>query len=299
MAENLPAIPRRQFFMGILSYSLWGFFPIYWKFLKHFSATEILAHRFVWSFVFYGVVYYSTVGRGSIREKTSHIIAQSSMQWKAAALSALLLGINWLIYIYAVNSGHIVEGSLAYFINPLMNVAVGVLFFKEAFPRPLQAALLLAVIGVAYRMAFASQFPWIALSLATTFCVYGVVKKKIKINPELSSFMEGTAGIVPAVIAVLYFRAEATTAVSVTDWLLFIGSGAVTGLPLYLFSAAAQKLPYSLLGMMQFIAPTLQFMCGVLMFGEVLEPSAYVSFALIWLGAGIYFFFQLQKLRSR
>lgn len=286
---------KRALGAGLFSYVCWGFFPIYWKFLSRISATEILAHRMIWSCVFYLGIY----SLSSWKQQTFRQLFQQELsQWLAAGLAALVLAINWGIYIYAVNSGQIVQGSLAYFINPLMNVAVGVIFFKERFPTILKVALGFALAGVLVQVGFAPSFPWIALTLATTFCIYGVIKKTRLIPPDLSSAMEGLASLLPALCLAWFYRQESSYVIFTHEWLLLIGSGVVTGLPLFLFSMAAQALPYSLIGMMQFIAPSLQFLVGILIFGEKLSPSGFISFLLIWLGAGFYFFHLLRKAKT-
>lgn len=278
--------------LGTLSFVCWGFFPIYWKFLQRLPAPEILAHRMIWSCVFYLLIFaFIGLRRGTLKS----LLTQSARQWWLASLAAAVLSVNWGIYIYAVNSNQIVQGSLAYFINPLMNVAVGVFFFKERLSRTLQLALLFASVGVLVQALFAPAFPWIALSLALSFCAYGLIKKSLKISPELSSAMEGLTSLLPALIIAFFLRQESPLTVTESEWLLLMGSGIVTGLPLILFSAAAQKLPYSLLGMLQFIAPSLQFLIGILMFGEKLGASGAISFVLIWLGVGFYFWHLNQK----
>jgi chloramphenicol-sensitive protein RarD len=182
----------------------------------------------------------------------------------------------------------VLETSLAYFINPLLNVAVGVLFFKEPFPWPMRLAVGLAAAGVLVLASFAPEFPWIALTLATTFCTYGVVKKVIGVEPRLGSLLEGAAGLIPALIAAYCLREGSPVELTAVHWAFLVGAGVVTGLPLFLFSIAAQQLPYSLVGMLQFIAPTLQFLVGVWMYHEPLSGVRLLAFILIWLGVGFY-----------
>lgn len=297
MTLSTPPDAQKALTAGLLSYVCWGFFPIYWKFLSRISATEILAHRMIWSCCFYlGVFGFAAWRKQDFNLR--QIFQQKASQWAAASLAALVLALNWGIYIYAVNSGQIVQGSLAYFINPLMNVAVGVLFFKESLPPILKLALGFAFAGVLVQVAFASTFPWIALTLATSFCIYGVIKKTRLIPPDLSSAMEGLASLLPALVLAWFYRQGADYQILPHEWLLLIGSGIVTGLPLFLFSLAAQVLPYSLIGMMQFIAPSLQFLVGIFIFGERLEPSGIASFVLIWSGASLYFWHLYRKART-
>lgn len=278
---------------GLFSYTFWGFFPIYWKLLGRIPSVEILAHRMIWSCLFYLMIY--AYGSVRSRSQTLSLRQQPLKQWSFAFLAAAVLSLNWGLYIYAVKSGQIVQGSLAYFINPLMNVAVGVVAFKEKFPRILKIACAFAAAGVLIQMAFAPQFPTIALSLAITFCAYGIVKKSLTIPPDISSALEGISGFLPALILAYYLRSQSHLEILPWEWLLLVGSGVVTGLPLLLFSAAAQRLPYSLMGMMQFIAPSLQFLVGIAMYGERLDTAGLLSFSLIWIGAGLYFWHLLRR----
>jgi chloramphenicol-sensitive protein RarD len=287
-------LDRRAITLAVSSYFTWGLFPIYWKFLARLSAVEILAHRFIWSFVFYALVFWFSSSKNS---GFKILLRQDRKGWIAAALSALLLGINWGFYIFAVNSGQVLQGSLAYFINPLMSVAVGVVLFNEAFPAVLKLAIALASVGVIYQAAFTTVFPWIALTLATSFCIYGVIKKNLKVPPELSSLMEGVTGLVPALVAAYWIRQNSDVSLTYQEWALLIGSGVVTGMPLFFFSSAAQKLPISLMGMLQYIGPTLQFFVGAFIFGEELKLSSLISFLFIWSGVGFYLAYQIGRMR--
>ena len=277
----------------ITCFVIWGTFPIYWKQLHHVPALEVLSHRMIWSFLFYlGIFQFSRLKHGATALKTN------ARDWKLATVSAALLIINWGVYIYAVNAGHILEGSLAYFINPLMSVALGVLVFKEDLPRLLKIAFALACAGVLVRIAYGQHFPWIALILATSFCIYGAVKKVTRTPATQSSLMEGLMGLAPSLIAAIYLRQTSDFTLTTSDWAYLVGSGVVTGLPLFLFAIAAQRLPLSLIGMLQFIGPTLQFLVGVYMYGETLTQADLFSFMLIWGGVGFYFADKLRRLAS-
>lgn len=266
---------------------------MYWKLLKALPAVEILAHRIIWSFVFYSVVY--AVVR--LRRRTAGPRV-SLRQVILSALAAALIALNWGTYIYGVNTGRVLDTSLAYFLNPLLSVGVGVVFFKEPFPWPLKLALVFAAAGIGIQMGMAQEFPWIALCLASTFCAYGVVKKVIGVEPSLGSAMEGAAGVLPAVVAAYYLRQQSHVELTLTYQMLLLGAGVVTGLPLYLFSIAAQSLPYSLLGMMQFVAPTLQFLVGFLVYHEPLNGTRLLAFVLIWIGVGFYLADRLSRLSA-
>lgn len=288
-----PSTPdRKALAYGALSFLCWGFFPIYWKLLNRIPAGQILAHRMVWSCLFYLAIFaYFSRKRGT----PFNLFREPWQQWAKAAVAAAVLALNWWIFIYAVNTGQIIQGSLAYFINPLLNVGVGVIFFRERLPMSLKVAFAFAGAGVMVPIVFASTFPFIAISLALTFCAYGILKKTLKLSPDQSSAMEGLTGLVPALLIVIYYESYGNVEVLPSEWGLLLFSGVITGLPLILFAAAAQKLPYSLIGMMQFIAPTLQFMVGIFLYDEVLGATGLASFILIWSGIGIYVSFLLKS----
>ncbi len=278
---------------ALTSYFFWGFFPIYWKLLQDRDSLEILSHRFIWAFLFYLIIFIYTQ-----KDKLQILRNLNLRDLTLGFLSALLLGINWGFYIYAVNSGQILEGSLAYFLNPLLNVLVGVVFFREKFSTPLKIATFLAATGVLLKIYIHPTFPAVALILAATFCAYGVTKKLSVIPAGLSSVLEGGIGILPA-LGYLYLTASThLLTASTSHWLLFVGSGIVTGLPLFLFSYGAQRIPYSVMGMMQFVAPTLQMIVGIFLFHEKFTTSHIFSFTFIWLGVAVYLYSQLTKTKK-
>jgi chloramphenicol-sensitive protein RarD len=276
---------------GIVSYLMWGFFPIYWKLLKHFSHFEILAHRVIWAFFFYWLILIFH------KNFVQLVFKISKKDFLLSSLAGVLLTINWGLYIYAVNSGHILEGSLAYFINPILNVAIGVTFFKEEFPWPLKWAVFFASLGILYKISFVEGFPWISLTLAFTFAIYGVLKKMSGLPVRVSSVLESVIGLLPAIGFSFYFSQHRSFDASISDYILLIGGGIVTGLPLFLFSYAAQRIPYSILGMIQFLAPSLQFLVGVFLFNEALNNSNLIAFCLIWIAVGFYLVGSYYKLK--
>lgn len=247
-----------------------------------------------WSFVFYLAIYVLS-SPGKIRQ----LFQQKPKDWLLSALAAALITLNWWLYIYAVNTGHILEGSLAYFINPMLNVAVGVVFFKEKFPWPLKLAVFLAAAGVLIKITYADSLPWLSIVLAITFCTYGIVKKISQIPARTSSVLEGSVIFIPAFIGIVWFRLESQLALQATDILLLVFSGVVTGVPLFLFSFAAQRIPYSIMGMMQFVAPTLQFLVGIYMFKEDFNKVDQLVFGLIWMGMLFYIFQQMFNLKLK
>lgn len=290
--SNQQSIDRAGLAWGLVSYSMWGFFPIYWKFLLKFNYFEILTHRIVWSFIFYFALLFPLLK--DINLKT----LLKKREILLSLLAASLLTVNWGIYIYAVNSGHILEGSLAYFINPILNVAIGVIFFKELFPWPMRLAVLFASAGILYKISFIEGFPWISLTLAFTFGLYGVAKKLSKLPVRVSSALEGSFFFIPAIFFAIYFHSTHVGEITWVDWLLLIGSGPVTGLPLFLFSFAAQRIPYSIMGILQFLAPSLQFLVGVFMYNEALTTANLTAFSLIWVAVAFYLAGSVLKLRK-
>lgn len=288
---------RKTIVIGLLSYTAWGLFPIYWRLIDDLQPQELLAHRFVWSLLFYLAVYaWFRLRRATQADKPPPVPA-TARDWALSTLGALILGSNWYLFIYAVNSGRTLESSLAYFMNPILNVAVGCLFFRERIPWPMGVAIGLAILGIGTQVTGQGEFPWIAITLATTFCAYGVVKKLMRVESTLGLVMESGAVFIPAVIAAFFLRQQSpVTELSPRHWLLLVGTGAVTGVPLLLFAYAAQRVPYSLMGVMQFVAPTLQFLCGMVLFGERLSSSRLIAFSLVWLGVGFYLTDRLVRL---
>ncbi len=281
-------ISKKDFSIAFFAYFIWGIFPIYWRWLHSVPPIEVLCHRVIWSFLFYILIYRFS------GKKSWNFLKVSARNWQLLTLAGLLLSLNWGFYIYAVNNNRILEGSLAYFLNPLLNVLVGVLFFKEKFPWQLKSAVLLAVAGVAVQFLFSATIPWIALILATSFCTYGVLKKMVKLPVSESSILESLVMLLPAIAWAFVLRVDAQSPPFTTqEILLLVGSGVVTGFPLFLFSLSMQRLPLSLMGMLQFVAPTLQFLVGVLLYGEIFDRPRQISFLMIWIGVAIYLYYQL------
>lgn len=268
---------------ALLAYLAWGFFPIYWKLLQSFPSLEILCHRILWAGAFYGIcllIFY----RRDLR--TSLLIAKKDL-W-LIVVGSILITVNWLSYIYAVNSGHILQGSLAYFINPIFNVVFGSLLFKEKLGRFTKLAFLFSTIGVVTIGVLEGEFPWLALLMAVTFAFYGICKKLIQARPWTASFYETLVVFVPALFCATYLRTNSTYVPSVQDWGLLIFSGVVTGLPLIWFAVAAQRLPLSTMGFLQFISPSIQFLLGVFIYGEDFTLGKAIGFLLIWSGVAIF-----------
>jgi chloramphenicol-sensitive protein RarD len=281
---------------AILAYFLWGVVPIFWRELAHVDSVEIVAHRMVWSSVMVSCLVLF-LGQWS---KLKVLFKNRQMMWRLLA-SSILISINWGIYIWAVNNGRIVEGSMGYYINPLINVLFGTLFFGESLRRNQMIAVALAGLGVGYLIVFYGEVPWVALTLAVTFACYGAVKKSISVPATHGMAVETGLLIVPAIAYLMYLHTNGDAAFGTdtkTDVLLILG-GLVTLVPLVLFSKAAQSISMTALGMTQYLGPTLQLIIGVLMYGEEFGSERQIAFGCIWIALLIYSLDQLNHRRRR
>lgn len=268
------------------AYFLWGILPIFWKLLKKVPAFEILCHRMVWSFVFLLIL----------------LIIQRHWKWLPEAikqskvrylfiLSATVLGLNWFIYIWAVNSGFIVQSSLGYFINPLVVVLLGVAFLHERLRIGQWLAVGIAAIGVIYLTIVYGEFPWIALSLAVSFGIYGLMRKTGALNSIEGLFFEMLVLLVPAASFLIYLELNGSSAYGhlngLTTLLLSL-SGIATAFPLLLFAAGARRISMTNLGLLQYIAPTFQFLIGIYVYHESFLIEHLIGFSLIWIALLVY-----------
>jgi chloramphenicol-sensitive protein RarD len=271
---------------GLGAYVLWGLFPIYWKLLHQVPALQVIGHRIAWSFVLLIVVILLTK-----QWKQFHSAAITPKTLGIYSIAAVLLSLNWLVYVWGVNAGFIVETSLGYFINPLLSVLLGVMFLRERL-RPAQwIPVGLAAAGVIYLTVAYGRLPWIALSLAFSFGIYGLVKKLAPLGSLYGLTLE-TAIVFP--IALIYLLVVDFTGTgaflhqgALTD-ILLIGTGVVTSIPLLLFASAARQIPLTVIGILQFIAPTLQFLIGVFLYHEAFDQSRLIGFSLVWLALLIF-----------
>ena len=277
---------NKGFWAAIGAYLTWGVFPIFWRTLGHVPALQIMTHRLAWCFVF--VVGFLTIRRGLGWWRP---IAAQPRLLALLSTSGVLIALNWWLYIWAVNTGHIVETSLGYFINPLVNVLLGVLVLKERLNGRQWAAVLIAASGVAYMAASTGRLPWIALALACSFGLYGLIRKVAVAESIPALGVENTVLIVPVAMYLAWTHWVGAGAFGhqglATDALL-VSSGLVTAVPLALFAYGAQRIPYSMMGILQYIAPTLQLGCGVLIFGEPFTPAQAVGFGAIWTALAVY-----------
>lgn len=271
---------------AIGAYTIWGVMPIYWKALKAVPAPQIFSHRIVWTLVFVVIL----VAYGNhwnwlnwVRKQPKTLITIFSM--------ACLLTVNWLTYIWAVNAGYIVETSLGYFINPLVSVVLGMIFFGERLRLWQGVAVGIAFMGVLYLTVNYGALPWIALTLAFSFGFYGLLKKKVPLRAVNGLSLEMSVLVFPALGYLIYqdqLGVGAFGRIDIPTTVLLVLTGLATGLPLLLFSAAAQKIPLSMLGILQYIAPTLQFLVGVLIYHEAFTQVRMVGFSLVWVALLVY-----------
>ncbi|WP_030916652.1 EamA family transporter RarD [Streptosporangium amethystogenes] len=277
---------RRGVLYGIAAYAMWGLFPLYWPLLKPSGALEILAHRIAWSLV-------AVVAILAVRRHWSWFreLLRTPRKIGLLVLAAVLVTLNWGVYIYAVNTGHVVESSFGYFITPLISVLFGVLLLKERL-RPWQwAAVGLGAAAVVVLAVDYGRPPWIALALAASFGTYGLVKKTAGVGAAESMTVETLVLLLPALGYLTYLGQQGTSTFG--NWgtghtLLLAGAGVVTAVPMLCFTAAAIRVPLTTIGLLQYIAPILQFLCGVFIVHEVMPPSRWVGFAIIWLALSVF-----------
>jgi chloramphenicol-sensitive protein RarD len=282
------------------AYVAWGFFPIYWKWLHTVPAIQLISHRIIWSFVLLASVLFVTRQWKSFR--SAAFTRRVLLIYLAAAV---LLTINWLTYVWAVNAGFIVETSLGYFINPLLSVLMGVIFLRERL-RPWQwVPIGLATVGVLYLTIVYGSLPWIALTLAFSFGTYGLIKKTAPLGALYGLTLETGLLFIPAVGFLVYLETVGQGAFlhsgPVQD-LLMAGAGVVTTVPLLMFSSAAQRIPLSLVGVLQYITPTMQFLIGVLIYREAFDHAHLIGFSIVWVALAIFWlegFIASRRLRIR
>jgi chloramphenicol-sensitive protein RarD len=280
MREEKAKVRSLGLLFGVSAYSLWGLFPIYWPLLEPANPVEIVSHRAVWTLVFCFIVLWITKALKSTLSllKRPKIVA-------GLFLGSILISINWIIYIYAATSGHVVEASLGYYINPIVVIATGVLILKEKM-RPLQwVSVGVATLGVAVLTVDYGRLPWIALGLAFSWGGYGLVKKQLGLGALEGLSIETliSSGAYLAYLIWLGNQGEGQFGVSWKITLLFIGGGAITAIPLLLFNGATNRLPLTLIGLLQYITPTIQFSIGVWYFREDMPAARWIGFVIIWI----------------
>ena len=285
---------RSGLLFGFGAYAMWGLFPAFFPLLKPAGAVEVLAHRIIWSFLFMAVVVAVVRRLGDLR-------TLDRRTWLLLTAASALISVNWVIYVYAVNNGHVVDAALGYFINPLVSIALGLLIFRERLNRWQLGALVIAVVAVVVLTVNVGAPPVIGLGLALSFGMYGAVKKSVTTDPRVSVGIE--AGLATP-FALAYVAALAATGHSTfTGYggghtVLMVLAGVLTALPLLLFAAAAQRLAMVSLGLLFYMTPAMQLSWGVLVGHEPMPPARWLGFALIWLALAVFTVDAVRRARS-
>jgi chloramphenicol-sensitive protein RarD len=277
--------PRTGFGLGLSAYALWGVLPIYFKLIAAVPAFDIVAHRVLWSLPFLALLIAASKGWTKVRAAVTQPRTLGIL-----TVTALLIGGNWLLYVYAVTSGHILAASFGYYLNPLANVLLGRFALKERLSRMQWAAVAIAAAGISVLAAGALGQLWISLTLCISFALYGLLRKIVPADAVTGLGVE-TALLFPLAIAWLGWKAATGQPwMGLTDRqaMLLMLAGIVSTTPLLLFTAAAKRLPYSTMGMLQFIAPTLQFLIAVVLYGEPFKTAHAIAFAAIWTALALY-----------
>jgi chloramphenicol-sensitive protein RarD len=281
---------------AVAAYTMWGLFPIFFKQLSAVPAMEIIAHRVIWAVP---ILLLIVIMRRQWSEYRQAIANWSMLRWMLA--SAVLISINWLIYVWAVNNAYVLAASFGYYLNPLLNILMGTVFLKERLNRTQWIAVGVALLGVAVMGAGALDTVWISLGLAVSFCAYGLVRKMAPVGALPGLALETTLLLPLAIGLGFWFSAlpvhPGWGSDSQINWLLF-ASGVLTAIPLWLFANAARRMSYSMLGFIQYIGPTLQFLCGVLLYNEPLTGTRIASFMLIWVALTIFSWDVVRRMRG-
>lgn len=281
-----PKQTRQGILLALTAYFIWGIAPVYFKFIHYVPATEILTHRVIWSF-FFMLALISVCRQWPLVKRA----CQNRKKILTLALSAVLIGGNWLLYIWAVNNHHMLEASLGYFINPLVNVVLGMLFLAERFRRMQWLAVLLATCGVLVQLWTFGSLPVIGLGLAFSFAFYGLLRKKIAVDAQTGMLFE-TLWLLPIAGIYLFGIADSTTShMGLNPWslnLMLIAAGIITTVPLLCFTAAATRLRLSTLGFFQYLGPTLMFLLAVTLYDEVVTEDKLITFGFIWAALALF-----------
>lgn len=268
----------------LLAYLMWGVFPLFFPLLEPSTPVEIIGHRIVWTAVFMVLVVMLT-------RKWKEVKQCTPKEWMLVALAGVLVAVNWLVYVWSVNNGHVAEAALGYFINPLVSVLLGVIFLGESLSRLQAASVALAGIAVLVLTFVGGNFPFLALSLAFSFGFYGLVKKRIRLSATASLTAETLVVLPVALGYLLYLEAQGVGTfghISMSHSLLLMSAGLVTALPLIFFGMATKVIPLSTIGIMQYLTPTIQMLMAVFLFEEQLEPVRWLGFVIIWISVALY-----------
>jgi chloramphenicol-sensitive protein RarD len=288
---------KKGIWQALGAYGCWGLFPLYWKMLHRVPALQVVGHRIVWSFITLLIVLLFFRQWRDFRKN-----ALDFRTIKIYTLAALLMGINWLVYVWSVNSGHVVEASLGYFINPLFSVLIGVVFFREKLRLWQWIPIGFAFLGVLYLTVVMGSLPWIALTLAISFALYGLVKKIAPLSSLHGLSLETLVLLVPAVFYLLFLEKNGNGALvhsGLRISLLLVGTGIVTTIPLLLFSSAAKRIPLSYIGILQYMSPSIQFAIGILVFHESFTVQQFIGFCFVWVALVIFGLDSFSAYRAR
>lgn len=273
------------FICGVLAYVLWGLLPVYWKVLKTVPAYEILSHRIIWSFAFVSII---LIFKGKFKN-LAHVLSDKRTL-ATIIICSILISLNWFTYIWAVNSGHVVDSSMGYYITPLMNVLFDMLIFGEKLKRLQIVAMLFAFTGVAIMIAFYGHIPWIAIALSVSFSLYGIFKKKVKAESLIGLGIE-TLIVTPIALCYLLFagiNGKGAYGGSVNITVLLTLAGVVTATPLLFFAEGVRNVKLSTIGFLQYISPTISLVLGLFIFKESFTSADFIGFGFTWVALVIY-----------
>ncbi|MGY4691308.1 EamA family transporter RarD [Salibacterium sp. K-3] len=270
---------------AMAAYLSWGFLPLYWKLLGNVPAADVLAHRIIWSLFFMGVVLLAAGKSKGVWKEIKHTFS-SRKTGMAITAAAVLISVNWFIFIFAVNSDRVIEASLGYYINPLINVILAAVFLKEKLSKAEGTAFLLAAAGVILLTMHYGYVPWAAMGLALSFGFYGLIKKITPVGAWAGLTIETMLMTPFALLFLLVFRdrGDMFASYASSDVLLLIGAGAATAIPLLLFAAGAKRITFSMMGFLQYGAPTIMLLLGVFLFQEPFSRQQLLSFIIVWAG---------------
>ncbi|ATH61640.1 MULTISPECIES: EamA family transporter RarD [Staphylococcus] len=291
---------KKGIFFALGAYVLWGILPIYWELIDQIGAFEILAFRIIFSAIF--MVFILAVGkhqRESFMRDVNQLVSHP-IQLLAIIVAGYVITVNWGTFIWAVTNGHVLQSSLGYYINPLVSILLALIFLKERFNKFEWLAILFAFIGVLYMTLKVGEFPVVSLMLAFSFGIYGLLKKVVHIDAISSIAVEcivtAPAGLI--YVGYLWQQHQLTFGMNMSSfWLLF--SGAITAIPLILFSAGAKRIPLSLTGFIQYVGPTIMFVLGIFLFNEPFDVHQLITFVFIWIGIILYSISQYLKMKRR
>ena len=265
---------------------MWGLFPIYWRQLTQVASLELVWHRILWSFVLLSIVIPLMMWRGGMGgfSLLGQVLTNRKL-WMVYGAAAVMIAINWFAFIWAVNNNRVLEASLGYYINPLLNVLLGVVVLRERLVGIQWIAVAIATVGVTIMSVTSGSIPWVSFAMAISFALYGLIKKKASLPPLMGLWMELAVLVIPAAIVLGMKAAAGTGAMSegnAITRMMLIGGGLVTVAPLTLFAIAVKRVDLSLIGILQYVGPTLQFLVGVFMFHEPLDQWRIIGFLFVW-----------------